>query len=82
MALITIIYMFVMQEAEGHILVPNIMRSQTDVSSLLVVLALFAGNSIGGLLGALVAIPVASVLRVIVKQIVAPAIRRETGAEI
>lgn len=79
-ALITLIFLVVMQQIENHILVPNIMRTQTDVPPLLVVLALFAGATAGGLLGALVAIPLAAALRVVVVQLIAPAVRRWTGA--
>jgi predicted PurR-regulated permease PerM len=79
-ALAALIYMIVMEQLEGHILVPNIMRSQTKVSPLLSILALFGGSAIGGLAGALIAIPVVAALRVLVQQVVAPAIRRRTGA--
>ena len=80
-ALEALIFMIVLQQLENHILVPNIMRSQTDISPLLSILALLAGGAIGGLMGALVAIPIAAALRVLVRQVIAPAIRREAGAE-
>jgi len=70
-----------MQQVEGHILVPNIMHSQTKISSLVAVLALFAGGVIGGLVGALIAIPIAAALRVMIQQVIAPAVRHQTGAE-
>lgn len=77
-ALIVLIFVVVLQQIENHVLVPNIMRSQTDVSPLLVVIALFAGAAIGGLLGALVAVPLAAALRVFVREVLAPTIRRRT----
>lgn len=80
-ALVVLIFMVVLQQVENHILVPNIMRTQTDVSPLLTILALFAGGAIGGLLGALIAIPIAAALRVLVLEVIAPAIRRQTGAD-
>jgi len=73
-------FMVVMQQLENHILVPNIMSTQTSISPLLTLLAVFVGSSLGGFLGALVAIPLAAALRVIVVQVIAPAIRRQTGA--
>jgi putative heme transporter len=79
-ALITLIFAFILQEFEGQILTPNIMRSQTDVSPLMVILAILAGSTLGGLMGAIVAIPVVAALRVFVEEILAPAIRRQTGA--
>lgn len=64
------------QQIEGHLLTPNILRSQTNVPQALVVIALFAGFATGGVLGALVAVPLAGALKVFVETVVAPAIRR------
>lgn len=79
-ALVVLAFVVILQQLENHILVPNIMRTQTEVSPLLVVLALFAGGAVGGLLGALVAIPLVAAGRVFVMRVVAPAVRRFTGA--
>ena len=80
-ALVALIFIVVLQQVESYILVPNIMRTQTKVSPLLVLLAVIAGGRLGGLLGAIIAIPLAAALRVFVREIVAPAVRRHTGAE-
>ena len=81
LALAALIFMVILQQVENNVLVPYIMQRQTDVSHLLSLLAIFAGGAIGGLLGALIAIPIAAALRVLVRQVIAPAIRRQTGAE-
>ncbi len=49
---------------ESHLLAPNIMRSQTTVSQVVVLFALVAGFEIGGILGALVSIPHAHQVKV------------------
>lgn len=64
------------QQIEGHLLTPNIMRSQTNVPQALVVIALFAGFATGGVLGALVAVPIVGAGKVLVESVVAPAIQR------
>lgn len=51
------------------------MQSQTDVTPALVIFALACGFAAGGLLGALVAIPIAAALRALTLTVVAPAIR-------
>lgn len=79
-ALIATGYVLLLHQFESQIMVPNIMRSQTDISPLLVLLAFSAGYSIGGPFGALVAIPFTAALRVILRDSVFPAIRRRTGA--
>lgn len=80
-AIITVIYAIVLQQTEGHILVPWIMRSQTNVSPLLAIFAVISGAAVGGLLGAVIAIPIASALTVMVKMVVAPAVRRANGVQ-
>ncbi len=57
-----------------------IMRKQTDIPSLLVLFAFFAGSAVAGVLGALVAIPLAGALRVLVVRVAAPVVRRWSGA--
>ncbi|MEJ7763853.1 MAG: hypothetical protein WKF80_13760, partial [Thermomicrobiales bacterium] len=57
-----------------------IMRQQADVPPLLSLFALLAGSSLGGVLGTLVAIPLAGALRVLVVRVLAPAEREWSGA--
>jgi len=66
-------------QLEGTILTPNIMKSQTRVPQALVLFAIVVGGATGGLLGVLVAVPVAAALRVIVVEVIAPAQRRWSG---
>jgi predicted PurR-regulated permease PerM len=82
LALIALVYAIAMHQFENQILVPNIMRSQTDISPLLVILALLSGYSIGGIIGALTAIPIVAALKVVVLKVIAPAIRYRTGADL
>lgn len=70
-----------LQEFEGHILTPNIMQRQTSIPQTLVILAIVIGAGLGGVLGIIIAIPTAAALHVIALQVVAPALRRATGAE-
>jgi predicted PurR-regulated permease PerM len=80
-ALIVLAFWVALQQAEGHLVTPNVMRSQTDVPQLLVLFALLAGGALGGILGALVAIPVSGALRVLVLRVLAPALRRNLADE-
>jgi putative heme transporter len=81
-ALIVLGFFVVLQQLESYVLVPNIMKTQTEISPLMALLAIVAGASLGGLLGALVAIPVASALVVLIKRVIAPEIRKKTGAAV
>ncbi len=79
-ALLALGFILVLHQFEGNIVLPNIMYTQTEISPLLVILALLAGGAIGGVLGAIIAIPLAAALRVFVREVIAPAMRRQTGA--
>ena len=71
----------VLQQLEGQLLTPNIMRSQTDMPQTVVLFAVMAGGAIGGLLGILAALPLAAALRVLTLRLVVPVVRRWTGAD-
>jgi len=80
-ALITAAFLLLTQQFESNILTPNVMRNQTHVSPLLVLVAVFAGGTIGGVLGALVAIPLVATLRIMVIRVIAPTVRSMSGAD-
>lgn len=80
-ALIVLAFYIGIQQFESNILIPQIMRHQAHVPPVLALAALFVGVAVGGILGALIAIPMAAALKVLVVRVAAPAIRRWTGAE-
>jgi len=80
-AIIVTIFFIALQQLESNLLVPFIMRQQADVPPLLSLFALLAGSALGGLLGAIIAIPLAGALRVLVVEVLAPAEREWSGAE-
>jgi predicted PurR-regulated permease PerM len=66
----TIIWYIIIQQAEGNFIVPRVMRSAVGLSPLLTILALIIGGKLLGIAGALLAVPVAAALQVIVGEIV------------
>ena len=78
-ALIVLGFYVVLQLVEGYILFPIVVGNQSEIPPLLIILGLLAGGAVGGVLGALVAIPLAGALRIVMLRVVAPAIRRRTG---
>ncbi len=52
-----------LQQLEGHVVAPQIFSHALRINPLLVIFALLFGNAIYGLVGALIALPVAAVLR-------------------
>ncbi|HEY1105093.1 AI-2E family transporter [Agromyces endophyticus] len=71
-ALAAAIYYIVYMQVEAYILSPRIMHRAVRVPGALVVIAALAGGALGGILGALVAIPVAAAILLIIKQVVIP----------
>lgn len=66
-ALATAIFFLVQQQFENHVLVPRIMSKQLGVSAVTVLVALMIGSSLLGIMGALLAVPSAAILQVLVE---------------
>ncbi|ASD22395.1 MULTISPECIES: AI-2E family transporter [Cryobacterium] len=66
------IYYLVYMQLEAYVLSPNIMNRAVAVPGAVVVVAALAGGSLLGILGALIAIPVAASVIMIIKQVVIP----------
>ena len=66
------IYYLVYMQVEAYLLSPNIMNRAVKVPGVVVVIAALAGGTLLGILGALVAIPVAASILLIVKQVLIP----------
>ncbi|HTE22068.1 MAG TPA: AI-2E family transporter [Candidatus Limnocylindria bacterium] len=64
-AAIILAYYFLYQQIENYVIQPTIQSNSTNMSPLLVFSSVIVGVSFGGLLGGLVAIPVAGCLRVL-----------------
>ena len=81
LALIVIVFYLVLQQIESNLIVPNVMSQQADIPPVLVIAAISAGGGIGGILGAIIAIPLVGAIRVLILQVAAPGIRHWTGAD-
>ena len=66
------IYYLVYMQLEAYVINPRIMNSAVQVPGVVVVIAALAGGQLLGVLGALVAIPIAASIILIVKQVLIP----------
>ena len=71
-ALAAAIYYLVYMQVEAYVISPRIMSRAVQVPGALVVIAAVAGGTIGGVLGALVALPVAASVIIIVQKVIYP----------
>ncbi|TFD88877.1 AI-2E family transporter [Cryobacterium serini] len=71
-ALAAAIYYLIYMQVEAYVLSPKIMNRAVSIPGAVVVIAALAGGNLLGILGALIAIPVAASIILIVKQVVIP----------
>jgi predicted PurR-regulated permease PerM len=71
-ALVIAIYYAIYLQLEAYLISPRVMRKAVDVPGAVVVVAALAGGALLGVLGALVAIPVAASILLIIRQVWMP----------
>jgi predicted PurR-regulated permease PerM len=68
-AIFTGLFLLAQQQLEAHILVPKVMERQVGVSAVTVIIALLAGASLLGILGAVLAVPTAAIIQVVIQEL-------------
>lgn len=68
-ALITMGVYLLLQIVEGNVLVPLVMRNSVGLSPFLVLLSLLIGSAAGGILGAVVSVPIVAALTVVLHRL-------------
>lgn len=79
MALIVLVGLVLYQQLENHVLVPRIYGSAMSLSPSIVVLAILIGATLMGIVGALLALPVAAAMSVVLRYIQEWQEREEAG---
>ena len=68
--IVTTMFLILYQQIENYVIAPRIMRRAVNVTPPMVIIALMIGGSLAGFVGALLALPVAAMLKVIVTEFV------------
>jgi predicted PurR-regulated permease PerM len=71
-AVATAIFYIVYRNAEDYLITPRVMKRTVHVPGLVTVIAVVIGGSLLGIIGALIAIPVAAIIQLIVEEIIYP----------
>ena len=71
-AIATAIFYVAYRFIEDYLLVPRVMRQAVNVSPVVTVLAVIIGGALLGIIGALVAIPIAAGIKLVLEQSVFP----------
>ena len=57
------------QQVENHLLVPKVMERQVGVTAVTVIVALLIGGALLGITGAILAVPSAAILQVLIQEL-------------
>ncbi len=79
-ALQVIILFLLIQELEGNVIQPLVMSRAVNVDPLVVIVSVLIGINLLGIIGAILAVPVAAAVQILVVRVLAPAIRRAPNA--
>jgi predicted PurR-regulated permease PerM len=63
MAMITLVFYLIVQQLENNLIVPKVMKDNADVNPLTTILAILMGVKLGGVIGALLSVPLYIVTR-------------------
>jgi predicted PurR-regulated permease PerM len=74
-AIIVAVFIIVLQQVEGNILVPRIQGDAVGLTPLTVILAILAGTKLAGPIGGILAVPISAIIQVLVQDLI---IARET----
>jgi predicted PurR-regulated permease PerM len=67
--LLVIVFFVLQQQFENHVLVPKVMARQVGVSAVTVIVALLIGGRLLGIVGAILAVPTAAILQVLLVEL-------------
>lgn len=82
LALYTLVVFIILQQLEAHFLVPLVTKKAVDLHPVIVIIALLIGLEVDGIMGALVAVPLAAVIQEIIEIRAADADAKELEAVI
>jgi predicted PurR-regulated permease PerM len=71
-AIATLVFYIVYRQLEDYLITPKIIGRTVDVPPVVTVLAVLIGGALGSVLGALVAIPVAAAVRILLQEVAYP----------
>lgn len=76
LGLVTLVFFLVYQQIESYVIAPRVMRHAVDVAPTVNITAALVGGALLGLVGALLAIPTAAAVTLVLKKVVFPRLER------
>ncbi len=78
----TLISFVLVQQVENHYLTPRVMASSVNLNPILIILVLFIGFSVGGVIGGLLAVPLAGTAMILLRHLIIEPKREEVAASV
>ena len=66
---IILIFYLIYEPIEGYVIYPRVMRSTVDIPEIVTIIAVLLGGSLGGIVGALLALPLAAAALLVVREV-------------
>jgi predicted PurR-regulated permease PerM len=79
-ALQVVLLFLLIQNIEGNVIEPLVMSRAVKINPLVVIVAVLIGLDLLGIVGAILAVPVAAAIQIIILRVLAPAIRRSSAS--
>lgn len=79
LAIAVAVFYLVLQQVESNVILPLVQRRQTEMPALVVLTAVLLGGAAMGILGALIALPLAIIVHTVVTEVVVPWRQAELG---
>jgi predicted PurR-regulated permease PerM len=70
-AVVLLVYIVIYQQVEGSVLQPMVYSKAVQLNGLVILIAILVGGQLLGIPGALLAIPVAEIIRIVITNILA-----------
>jgi predicted PurR-regulated permease PerM len=64
-----LIFYLIYEPIEGYVVYPRVMRSSVDVPEIMTIVAVLLGGALGGIVGALLALPTAAAIKLLVQEV-------------
>jgi predicted PurR-regulated permease PerM len=75
--IVCIVFYLIYETLEGYVIYPRVMRASVDVPEYVTIVAVLIGGAIGGIVGALMALPTAAALFLLIREVWVP--RQDTA---
>lgn len=80
LGIITIVLYVIIQQAENYFLVPKVMQKAVGLNPIVIIIAMMIGIKLAGILGVLLALPVATAISVVIRDVFKSKTEKEEAA--